>query len=142
MVAVVIMGILAEAAISLDSYRVKKSKEAELLFRGIAYQNAIRSYLNAGVSQQASYPKYLEDLLFDPRFSHRRHLRYLYSDPMTLNFNADIETQWRILRNEKGGIVGVASKAQGIPLKKAFFPVSLSHFTKAEQYSDWIFEVN
>jgi type II secretory pathway pseudopilin PulG len=145
MVAVIIMGILAEAAISLDSYRIKKSKEAELLYRGLAYQNAILSYSNASVSSQRNYPKHLKDILFYPRFSHRLHIRYLYSDPMLLktkNINREIEEQWRILRNEKGGIVGVASKNKGKPLKKAFFPPSLIHFTQAKQYSDWVFDVN
>lgn len=145
MVAIVIMGILAEAAIGLDSYRIKKSKDAELLFIGLAYQNALQSYANASVAQQSRYPQRLEYLLSDPRFAFRRHLRYLYPDPMRLNKdNADAEVmkQWRILRNDKGGIVGVASKNKGKPLKRAFFPPSLSHFTKAKQYSDWIFDVN
>lgn len=145
MVAIVIMGILAEAAIGLDSYRIKKSKEAELLFVGLAYQNALQSYGNASVAQQSRYPQRLEDLLIDPRFAFRRHLRHLYPDPMRLNkgdVGAEVMKQWRILRNDKGGIVGVASKNKGKPLKKAFFPTSLNHFSDAKQYSEWIFDVN
>lgn len=144
MIAIVIMGIVAESAITLDSYRIKKNKEAELLFRGVAYQNAILSYLNAGVPSRRNYPKRLEHLLSDPRFAHRRHIRLLYSDPMIANINkeSDLNDHWRILRNEKGGIVGIASKSKAIPLKKAFFPANLSHFSEAKNYSDWVFNVN
>lgn len=144
MIAIIIMGIVAESAITLDSYRIKKSKEAELLFRGQAYQNAILSYVNAGSPLQRNYPKRLKDLLSDPRFAHRRHIRYLYSDPMIAIIDKDREAKdhWRILRDEKGGIVGIASKNMGKPLKKAFFPKSLVHFAEAKQYSDWVFTVN
>lgn len=146
MVAVIIMGIIAESAITLESYQVKKSREDELLFRGMAYQNAILSYLNASNSQQRRYPQRLEDLISDPRFAFRRHLRHLYPDPMVqsakqdLNIE-DIKDQWRLLRNDKGGIIGISSKSSEKPLKKAFFPTSLSHFSKAKRYSDWVFEV-
>ena len=142
MIAVIVMGIIAESAISLEAYQVKKSREAELLFRGMAYQNAILSYINAKGAQQRQYPKRLQDLLSDPRFAFRNHIRMLYTDPMnqTAPLDSDIEDQWRILRNDKGGIIGVSSKSRNIPLKKAFFPTSLAHFSEAKNYSDWVFQ--
>lgn len=145
MVAIVIMSILAEAAISLDSYRIKKSKEAELLFIGLAYKKALQSYAGASTAQQSRSPQRLEDLISDPRFTYRRHLRRLYPDPMRSNnrdASEEVIKQWRVLRNSKGGIVGVASKNKDIPLKKAFFPPPLSHFANAKQYSEWVFGID
>lgn len=134
MIAVLVSGILSGSASSYAAYALKKTKENELLFRGQAYQKAILSYYQAVPVKQRRYPKSLNDLLYDSRFAHRRHLRYLYTDPMT-------KGDWRVLRSKDGGILGVASTYNGKPFKKSFFPVALSHFEKAEKYSDWRFEV-
>ena len=57
---------------------VQADREAELLFRGQAYRRAIESYYRAN----GVYPRALEDLLKDPRFPSKRHIRSLYPDPM------------------------------------------------------------
>ncbi len=132
MVALVVIAILAEMATVSNQYRIKRDKEAELLFRGQAYMRAIESYYHAK-KELKIYPKNLEDLLNDPRFAHKRHIRRLYTDPLT-------EEDWQLVRAPDGGIAGVVSSSRDMPLKQSNFPKQLKQFTGAEQYSDWTFE--
>src|SRR4249919_429740 len=54
---------------------VQREREAELLFVGKQYRQAIASYYASG---QREFPARLEDLLLDPRFPDvKRHLRRL-----------------------------------------------------------------
>lgn len=132
MVALVVIAILAEVASVSSQYRVKRDKEAELLFRGQAYMRAIESYYLAKKDLQA-YPRNLEDLVKDPRFVHKQHIRRLYDDPMT-------GEAWRLVRAADGGIAGVASGSDEQPLKQDSFPNNLAHLAGAGQYSEWLFE--
>lgn len=47
--------------------------------------------------------------------------------------------EWGLIVNASGNIVGVASKSNKQPIKKAGFTKSLSHFEDAETYEDWLF---
>ncbi len=133
--AVVIVGILAESAVALSSRMTQADREAELLFRGLAYRNAIKSYYEAG-NPVKTYPRSLADLLKDPRFPNRHHLRALYRDPMA----KDDQGGWLLVRAADGGIAGVASASQDEPLKRANFPKGLEKLEAAQFYSDWVFE--
>lgn len=129
--ALIVVGILAETATLLNSRLVRTEQEQELLFRGMAYRNAIASYYYAKPARQ--YPRSLDVLVKDPRFLHKHHLRQRYTDPISGG-------EWLILKNDRGGITGVASRGRATPLKQANFPPGLEHFAGVEQYRDWIFE--
>jgi type II secretory pathway pseudopilin PulG len=131
--AVVIVGIVVEAA-HVTTWRVMRvDREAELLFRGQAYSNAVKSFHQAN----GMFPRTLEDLVKDPRSSSgKRHIRALYRDPMAKDEKAD----WRLIRAIDGGIAGVASASGDEPLKQANFPPELLKFTGAKSYSEWLFE--
>ena len=107
-----------------------RAKEQELIFRGQAYQAAISSYYLAD-PKNPSFPRSLEDLLDDPRFSGRRHIRSLYDDPISRG-------QWSVITGE-GGITGVASTSDRQPLKVSGFPYGLENFDNSVAYSDWHF---
>lgn len=124
------LSISAAVGVELASTQARREKEAELLFRGQAYAAAIRAYYLA-VPGQKRYPPSLEDLLRDPRFAHRRHLRALYQDP----FGKD----WLLIRAPDGGIAGVASGSRQTPLKKAGFVPEFKHFEAANSYREWQF---
>lgn len=109
----------------------RRDREEELLFRGQAYVRAIRSYVR-GPGGTGSYPMHLEDLVLDPRSVHRRHLRALYSDPITGG-------DWVLIRARDGGIAGVVSSSTEEPLKMSNFPIGLEKFEKAMSYSEWVF---
>jgi len=90
-----------------------REKEAELLYAGNAYRNAIASYVARGPS---IYPTSLEQLLKDPRFPNTvRHLRTLYRDPITNS------SDWGLVVAPGGGILGVYSKSEARPRKLTNF---------------------
>ena len=122
---------MAEAAVTLTSTAMKIEKESELLFRGRAYMKAIESYYYAS-PQRKEYPQALEDLLIDPRFPMKRHIRKLYEDPLTGKMD------WRVIRNSEG-IVGVVSRVTDAPLKSSNFPTGLEGLEGASSYSQWFF---
>lgn len=135
LVAVVVLGILVEAAHKMTEYWLKSEREAELIFRGQAYRRAIQSYHEAGKVTKY-YPRDLAELLNDPRFAQRRHIRKLYTDPMGKPDDAN----WILVRAADGGIAGVTSASQDIPLKQANFPAGLESLAKAKSYSEWVFD--
>lgn len=97
---------------SLDS---RREKEKELLFIGEEYRRAIASYYEKGPNGVREYPQRLEDLLQDKRFPMPvHHLRRLYRDPLTNRLD------WDLIR-QQGRISGVASRADGKPVKVAGF---------------------
>lgn len=130
--AVVIVGIVVEAA-RVTTWRILQAdREAELLFRGRAYRDAVRSFYQSN----GAFPRTLEDLLKDPRSPTRKHIRALYSDPMS----KDEKREWRLVRAPDGGIAGVASASRDEPLKQANFSAEFEKFTGAKSYAEWIFE--
>ena len=133
MVAVLVVGLTAGTGITLASREVQADREKELLFRGMAYREAIRRYYHAG--QMKSYPRTLNALVMDPRFPGRRYLRALYRDPM-----GGETGEWQLIRGADGGIIGVASRSKEQPLKKANFPAGYEKFADAHTYSEWIFD--
>jgi type II secretory pathway pseudopilin PulG len=132
--AVVVAGILVETATTVTSHVVQAEREAELLFRGQAYRNAIKSYYEAG--QSKTYPRSLEDLVRDPRFPNKRHIRVLYPEPMTMRGKGE----WVLVHAPNGGIAGVSSPSTAAPIKQGNFPKDLQEFSGATSYSEWIFQ--
>jgi type II secretory pathway pseudopilin PulG len=93
---------------------LQREKEAELLFIGNQFREAITSYYLRMLARQ--YPLSLEDLIKDPRFPDTvRHLRKLYRDPITGT------TDWGLIAAPGGGIMGIYSKSELAPLKRADF---------------------
>lgn len=129
--ALLVMSLQAMTAVPLASTQAQREREAELLFRGQAYRDAIESYYRA-LPGAPQYPRSLDDLVRDPRFPLRRHLRTTYTDPVS---NED----WLLIRAPDGGIAGVASASQQTPLKTGNFPAGLEVFEAAAVYRDWQF---
>jgi type II secretory pathway pseudopilin PulG len=130
-----IVGIFMGAAAEVSSRVAQSAREKELIFRGVAYLKAITSYYQA-TNGYRHYPRSLEELIQDPRFPNRRHLRKLYDDPISK------QHQWRLIRAVDGGISGVCSSSDNEPLKKSGFPRGLVSFEGAERYSDWCFDAS
>jgi hypothetical protein len=111
----------------------QRDKEAETLWRGMAYREAIRIYYSNSPGTDKSFPQELKDLLYDARLVRpNRPLRKLYKDPLSGG-------DWGVIRNEEGRIIGVYPNSSGSPLKQAGFPDELASFIGAKHYSDWKF---
>jgi type II secretory pathway pseudopilin PulG len=112
----------------------RREKEIELLFIGEQFRNALADYQVDGTNPVDRSPRELKDLVKDARVpGTRRYLRKVYTDPMTGT------AEWGLLRNVTGGIVGVFSKSEREPLKKANFSKADKGFEGKLKYSDWVF---
>ncbi|WP_306536074.1 type II secretion system protein [Geobacter sp.] len=139
---VVIMGIMLGIAGESWRMRMHREREAELLFRGLEYQRAIRRWhqyhLTEGkplkTTTQARRPlNELKDLLKDPgSLGKERYLRRLYTDPFTGD-------EFEVVRNPQQGIIGVRSTAEDEPLKKGNFDKELSLLEQKNMYKEWVF---
>ncbi len=130
---IIFIGIgLAKAGL-LWQTEVQREREKELLFIGEQYAMAIGSYFESTPGGSKQYPASFDDLLQDHRFPGvRRHLRKLYSDPITGG-----ET-WGLIK-QQGRITGVYSLALQRPLKKAEFSAAWTAFADADSYAAWKF---
>ena len=119
----------------------RHEREQELLFVGAQFRSAIASYYVA-IPGAMRYPPSLADLLQDPRFpTVRRHLRKLFTDPVTG------ATEWGLVEAPEGGIMGVYSLSPREPGKRENFDMTNDSFNamveraRPETYSyrDWRF---
>lgn len=114
---------------------VQREKEAELLFIGAQFSRALESYHRLSPGPEKRYPQTLEALVLDPRFPNTvRHLRRIYSDPMTG------VPEWGLIRDAQGGIIGVHSLSEATPFKQTGFAPGQEGFTEAASYRDWVFK--
>lgn len=131
---VAVLSIVSVRALETTITNERRDKEAELLWRGAAYRDAIRDYYINSPGTAQAYPQQLSDLLYDGRFTvPRKPLRKLYLDPMS------DDGQWELVHNDAGKLIGVRSRSTLKPLKQAGFPPEQASFTNAQHYSDWNF---
>jgi type II secretory pathway pseudopilin PulG len=125
----------ALAAVGQSWFMLKRrSSEQELILIGQAYRRAIASYYRLTPLGAHQYPTDLGELIADSRGSKvERHLRKMYADPLT--GSAD----WEVISLPDGSIIGVASRAQGRPVKQTNFGVWEAAFENAGCYCDWHF---
>ena len=135
LITVATLGGALGAAATVHSQQAQREKEAELLFVGDQYRQAIASYYERTPGGAKRYPQKLEDLLEDRRSPvPQRHLRRLYPDPMTGKEMAPLEAPM-------GGIMGVSSPSEAAPIKTGNFrprdkSLAADGITK---YSEWKF---
>ena len=112
----------------------RREKERELLFIGQQFRQAIGSYYRQSPGGKGEYPGTLEDLLLDKRQAGVvRHLRRIWRDPMTGS------TEWGLVRDASGRIMGVYSLSTEAPLKTANFDAADRAFEGQNRYTDWKF---
>lgn len=128
------MGAMLAAVATIWHQAQQREKEQQLLFIGKQFRQAIGSYYENSPGLAKQFPKRLDDLLEDKRVPFtRRHLRKIFYDPFTGS------TEWGLVKDADDGIVGVYSKSDAEPLKKANFGEKLAQFEGKKHYSDWQF---
>ena len=117
LVMVVLLGLAAGMAGQSLGALLQREREAELLWRGQQYRQAMASYYGVRQgAQKGMFPSKLEDLLRDPRSpAVIRHLRRLYNDPMT-------GKEWELIKDQGGRIIGVRSTSELAPFQQTGFP--------------------
>lgn len=130
--AIAALGLLLAGAGQVWQTSVQREKEAELLFIGNQFRQAIGSYYRQSPGAAKQFPARLEELVEDTRFPvPRRHLRKLYRDPMTGGL------EWGL---QKSGdrVVGVHSLSPNSALR-IVFQARDAAFREATRYDQWIF---
>lgn len=126
------MGVAAMATGTMWHTANMRERETELLHVGNAYRKAIERYYLA--SAQRRYPPSLEAMLKDARQpATQRYLRRLYPDPITGS------SEWGIVKGPDGGVMGVYSKSEDVPLKRTGFRLRDRDLEAAKTYADWKF---
>ncbi len=139
-------GIVIAGGATVWSQAQRRERETQLLWAGGQIRQAIVGYARmAALSDPDAsggtgglgdnrYPQRLEDLLRDDRsLTPRRFLRQIYPDPITRS------SEWGLIRNEAGRIVGVYSLSQQVPIKTGNFASADADFEGARSYADWRF---
>lgn len=130
---IIVLGLAAGVGARYWSMEASREAEEELIFRGRQIAAAIKNYYDEGHGGNR-YPRSLQELVDDKRFPvAKRHLRKLYSDPVTG------KSDWKTIAAPDGGIMGVASSSEKEPLKKKNFPYGLKDFEDRSSYGDWLF---
>jgi type II secretory pathway pseudopilin PulG len=128
------LSVISLQAVERSLTKDRRDKEAQLLYVGQAYRQAILTYYENSPGTAKAYPPDLQSLLQDSRTTTlQRPLRRLYWDPMTAS------STWGIVPGPSGGIMGVYSLSTQQPIKIAGFPVALTGFTGATSYQQWQF---
>ena len=139
--AIVFFGLGSVGAARVLASSERAEREAELLFVGNQFRQAIGSYYSTGPGTPR-YPEKLEDLILDPRFAaSRRHLRKIHVDPITG------KAEWGLIRAPQGGIMGVHSMSEREPMKRANFDFADQGFEEVAKrvtdrpysYREWQF---
>jgi type II secretory pathway pseudopilin PulG len=131
---VISASLLTLSAAMPDKFQqAKRADEAQLLFAGRQYQQAIERFYNNRFVPIKRYPSSLAELIEDNRTAKpQHHLRRLYRDPMT------DDGQWGLVLNEQEQVMGVYSLSEQTLVKTAFDSerIRVSNPTGATRYSD------
>lgn len=134
MFAVAILAIMAVRLLNVSATNEQRAREADLLYVGNAYREAIGVFYENTPGTVKRYPEKLDDLLQDPRTTTlQRHLRKLYRDPITS------DAQWGLVLGDDERITGVYSLSHKQPIKTGGFAKVLAGFGEAKEYRDWHF---
>ena len=125
LIVIVIFGLGSVGAGRILASSERAEREAELLFVGHQFRDAIASYYLSGPKAR-QYPATLEDLLQDPRTpTPRRHLRKIFVDPITG------KAKWELIMAPEGGVMGVHSLSEREPMKHSNFDLEDADFAAA-----------
>lgn len=132
---VALMGVGMAVGADLYATSAQRAREQALLDIGHEFRAALASYRKARRTPggKDEYPSRLEELLQDPRFPGvRRHLRRIYTDPMTG------KAEWGLVV-VGGRIVGIHSLADRVTFKRANFEPADRSFEGRTSVRDWVF---
>ena len=134
LILIAIIGIAAAAQVQVGSLVERREKEEDLLWIGREFRRALISYSSVTPAGRQVLPASLNELVLDERFNPpRRHLRKIYTDPLTG------KEEWGLVRAPNGGIAGVHSLSDATPIKIGNFELTEKDFEGKGNYSEWQF---
>lgn len=131
--ALALFGISLGVLVPMYGTQVQREREDELIAGGMTLARALTAYAKASPGLQRAYPDSLERLLSDDRLVRiARYVRQLPYNPFSHG------VQWGVVRDDKGGIVGVYSLSDAKPLRDQP-PAGVRVQGGGQRYRDWIF---
>ncbi|HUO94929.1 MAG TPA: type II secretion system protein [Steroidobacteraceae bacterium] len=144
---IALIGIFLAGAGQVTRMAVQRDHEADLLFAGREYRAAIGRYFGHYHHFPPTLAALLGPMAADaaagaatdpagdaaPGIAVFRAMRRAYRDPVTNS------SEWTTIPAPDGGIMGIASASQLVPVKKAGFEDNEDDFEKAASYADWLF---
>lgn len=135
LILVAVLSLVSAATLRVGVTVARHEAEQDLLDRGLLLTRALESYARVTPSGQSAYPRSINDLLRDPRFSKSvvRHLRRIDADPITG------QTEWGVVLSDNGrGIAGFHSLSDQRAKRRDFVP-PFGDFEDKPFYRDWVF---
>ena len=132
--ALALIGMSLAAAGTVWSLETRRQREQQLLWVGHQFRDAIARYYASAPTGLRQYPRELGELLDDQRGAVLALLLpSMYVDPVTGS------PDWQIIRSPDGAILGVASSAMEIPIKRTGFEPVDAAFEQSDCYCNWHF---
>lgn len=134
LIAVALLAASASVVVTRLADDARREREQELLRIGDEIAGAIASYTRGSAGSLRRYPPELQDLLEDRRaLGLMRHLRRIEADPITRGM------AWGIIRAADGGVAGVYSRSDDVPLLRVARRLAHTDLRPAQRYADWQF---
>jgi type II secretory pathway pseudopilin PulG len=134
LILIAVMGVTLAGTGTIWRTTQQRLHEQQLLFVGNQFSRAITAYYVNSPDGIQQFPKKLEDLLIDKRYPNtQRYLRKIFADPITG------KNQWGLIKAADGGIVGVRSLSELVPIKQEGFGKGNEAFAGKKHYSEWQF---
>lgn len=128
------MGLVWASVAVIWSTSNQREREQELLLVGGQFRDAIGQYYEKSPGTLKKYPESLEDLLKDNRqLGTQRYLRKVFVDPVTRT------NKWGLVISPAGGIMGVHSLSDAVPIKRAGFSTADAELEGKSKYDEWAF---
>jgi type II secretory pathway pseudopilin PulG len=138
-ITLLIIGLLI--AVPVWQTQIQREKEAELIFRGNQYAEAIRLFQ---LKKPGTFPRTMDELIEE------KCIRRLYSDPMTKDGEWNIILPYqRVSAKQKGSLqrvlvvpssmLGSVSNSQIIGVVSASTQKSIKIYYEQESYDKWLF---
>jgi type II secretory pathway pseudopilin PulG len=134
MLTLVVISLLNLMAMESAGTSARREKEKQLLWVGEKYRQALRVYYLKTSGLPKRHPDSLDELLaLQVNGQTLRPLRRAYEDPVTAS------SDWGVVTDGNGAIIGVFSKSAKLPIKQGGFEGLESSFSHARSYQDWKF---
>lgn len=132
--ACVLLALATQGVMFVLSQQAQRERETQLLRIGNEFVSAIGTYYESSPGSAKRFPVTLEELVEDHRFvGIKRHLRRIYTDPVTGS------TNWGLVTNAEGGIEGIYSTSDAAPVRSRALEGGVLPVPVATKYSDWKF---
>jgi hypothetical protein len=134
----IVIAVVALVAIAFAWYQWSLAdqleKEDRLIFVGSQYRLAIERYYENSPGPVKQFPRRLENLVSDGRLTpDARYIVELHPDPLG-------GEHWGLVKNAEGGIIGIHSLSESVPVKVSDFGMGNEQFADRSTHAEWVFK--